>query len=205
MELIIVRHARPLRDDNSPDPDLAELGRQQAELVAERLATEPITHVASSSMARASQTAAPLAERRGLVVEQRDDLREIDEHRGAYVPAEQITPDHEIVTSFLEDETAIFGGPEAFARFKTQIVGAFDDIVMSNRGGTVAVFCHSGVMGVYLQHLLNLASPFAIVIDYTGIVRVTASSSGIRTVRSVNETGHVFHLLRKIGSESVDG
>jgi len=31
--------------------------------------------------------------------------------------------------------------------------------------------------------------------DYCGIMRVTASAKGFRTVRSVNETGHVRHLL----------
>jgi hypothetical protein len=31
-------------------------------------------------------------------------------------------------------------------------------------------------------------------VDYCGIMRVTASSSGIRTLRSVNETAHLRHL-----------
>jgi hypothetical protein len=50
------------------------------------------------------------------------------------------------------------------------------------------------VAAVYLQVLLGHDDPFAVMTDYCGIMRVTASSTGIRTVRSVNETGHLRHL-----------
>jgi hypothetical protein len=42
--------------------------------------------------------------------------------------------------------------------------------------------------------LLDHDDPFAVMADYCGIMRVTASTTGIRTLRSVNETGHLRHL-----------
>jgi len=43
--------------------------------------------------------------------------------------------------------------------------------------------------------MLGHDNPLALLSDYCGIMRVTASAKGFRTVRSVNETGHVRHLL----------
>ncbi|PRP93057.1 bifunctional RNase H/acid phosphatase [Enhygromyxa salina] len=90
--LLLVRHAQSknnlsnarireeLRDDpermhaeaaraREPDPDLSELGRAQAERVAEHLApilSEPRSLLVSSPMRRALQTATPIAARVGL-------------------------------------------------------------------------------------------------------------------------------------------
>ena len=50
------------------------------------------------------------------------------------------------------------------------------------------------VASVYLQTVLGHDDPFALISDYCGISRVTASSTGIRTLRSINETAHLRHL-----------
>jgi broad specificity phosphatase PhoE len=83
---------------------------------------------------------------------------------------------------------------DGYEPFRERVRSAFDSIVEANRGGRVAVYCHSMVAAVYLQVLLGHDDPFAVMVDYCGIMRVTASSSGIRTLRSVNETGHLRHL-----------
>jgi probable phosphoglycerate mutase len=59
----------------------------------------------------------------------------------------------------------------------------------------VVVVCHGMVMSVFLQAILGHDDPFRLMHDYCGILRVTASPNGIRTVRCVNETTHVRHLL----------
>lgn len=202
MELILIRHARPGRDENSADPPLTDLGLEQAARVGERLKIEPISHIVSSSMQRAAQTAAPLAEALGLQVELRDDLRELDEHRGEYIPAEEMKMTDEFMDAFKEDPLLVFGGKEQHETMKVMITAAIDEIVAQHRGGTVAVFCHGGVIGTYLQVLLNQEVPFFIQMDYTGIARLTCSSKGMRTIRSINETGHVFELLKRWGSEA---
>ena len=50
------------------------------------------------------------------------------------------------------------------------------------------------LLPLYLQTVLGHGDPFALISDYCGISRVTASSTGIRTLRSVNETAHLRHL-----------
>lgn len=197
MELVVVRHARPEAetrgDGGRADPPLSDLGRRQALATADLLAGEGVDHVVTSTMRRAVETAAPLVERLGLEPEAIEGLEESDRHRSLYVPAEEMGHDHEIVQEFLADRESVFGGD--YPAFRGRVVEAFDGIVDRNRGRTVAVVCHGMVMGVFLQTILGFEDPFRITHDYCGLLRVTASSTGIRTVRCVNETAHVRHLL----------
>ena len=196
MELIIIRHAQPEAQDlgevGPADPPLSALGVQQAAATAALLATEGVSHVVTSTMLRAVQTGRPLADLLAITPETIDDLKESDHLRSSYTPAEEMDADHEVLRAFLDDPMSMFS--DGYEAFRDRVRSAFDSIVERNRGGTVAVFCHATVTGVYLQALLGHDDPFAVMTDYCGIMRVTASSTGIRTVRSVNETGHLRHL-----------
>ena len=196
MELVIVRHALPesdKRDDGPADPPLSPLGLRQAEATANLLATEGVDHVVTSTMQRAIQTGRPLAERLGLIPERLESLKESDYRRSSYTPVEEMDADHEIIREFLDDPLSMFA--DGYEAFRDRITTALDAVVADNRGRTVAVFCHAMVVGVYLQTLLGLNDPFAVMADYCGITRVAASSTGIRSVRSFNETGHLRHLV----------
>ncbi len=196
MELIIVRHALPeseKRDDGPADPPLSPLGLQQAEATADLLATEGVDHVVTSTMQRAIQTGQPLADRLGLTPEHLGDLKESDYRRNSYTPVEEMSADHEVIREFLNDPLSMFA--DGYEAFRDRVTVALDAVVTHNRGRTVAVFCHAMVVGVYLQTLLDLNDPFAVMADYCGITRVAASSTGIRSVRSFNETGHLRDLV----------
>ena len=65
------------------------------------------------------------------------------------------------------------------------------DLSAANPGRTVAVGCHGGVVSAYLSHVLGIDSVLFYEARYTSISRVAASSSGHRTMRSVNELGHL--------------
>jgi len=196
VELIIVRHALPesdKRDDGPADPPLSPLGLRQAEATANLLATEGVDHVVTSTMQRAIQTGRPLADRLGLTPERLEGLKESDHRRSSYTPVEEMDADHEVIREFLDDPLSMFA--DGYEAFRDRVTVALDAVVAGNRGRTVAVFCHAMVVGVYLQTLLGLNDPFAVMADYCGITRVAASSSGIRSVRSFNETGHLRHLV----------
>ena len=199
----MIRHARPVRDEapegGSADPGLADLGRLQAEATADYLTEEGIDHIVSSSMKRAVRTAEPLAERLGLAVEILDDLRESDHRSRIYVPAEEMERDDPSVAHYFDadadiNETIFLDGYE---EFRERVERGFERVIRTNRSRTVAVFCHGMVTGVYLQILLGIDDPLSLLVDYCGITRVVASSTGLRTVRSVNETHHVRHLLER--------
>ncbi len=202
MELVLVRHARPVREvaveGGSADPALAELGCQQAEATAEYLLSEGIDHVVSSSMKRAVQTAEPLAQRLGLGIEKLDELRESDHRARAYVPVEEFSRDDPATAHYYDQDAdlsdTIFS--DGYPQFRERVERGFEKVIRANRSRTVAVFCHGMVTGVYLQILFGTDDPLKLLVDYCGISRVVASSTGLRTVRSVNETHHVRHLLQ---------
>lgn len=195
MELLVIRHALPeaeVRSDGPADPPLSALGLQQAEATAEFLADETVDAIVTSTMRRAIQTGQPLADRLGLTLKRLDGLKESDHRRSNYTPAEDMDADHEVVREFMEDPLRMFS--DGYEPFRDRVQKTFDDIVAAQRGRTVAVFCHSMVASVYIQTLLGHDDPFALISDYCGISRIAASSTGVRTLRSVNETAHLRHL-----------
>lgn len=82
--VITIQHCQSVHHTNGmigswTDWGLTELGRQQAGCIAERLGAELVGQplkLYSSDLKRAAQTAAPLAERLGVAVEYREELRE---------------------------------------------------------------------------------------------------------------------------------
>jgi 2,3-bisphosphoglycerate-dependent phosphoglycerate mutase len=195
MDLIVVRHGLPERTDDSHDPELSAAGRRQADATAAFLAGERVDHVVASPLARARQTAEPLATRLGLAIETVDGLAEIDPFGGAYVPAEEMELDHHVTEAFLADKYSLFERAGGFEVFRAGVLDAFDGVIGRNRSRVVAVFCHGMVMGCYLTTLIHHDDPFVLNVDYCGIARIRAASNGIRTPLSVNETGHLRDVI----------
>ena len=198
MELLIIRHARPVAEirsegEGSADPPLSPIGIKQAAATAEFLESQGIQQVVSSTMTRAIQTAEPFSILSGLKTETIDDLKEADFDRNSYTPVEEMDSDHPFIKEYLENPESIFGGD--LEGFRKRTTNAFNYLIEEYKSSIVAVFCHGMVMGVYLQSLLGHDNPVALQPDYCGITRVTASSSGLRSIRSINETSHVRHLL----------
>ena len=82
MKLLLIRHGETAGNRQRyigwEDIPLNDTGRAQAAALAAALADEPLGRVFASPLVRARDTAAPLAEARGLAVEVREELKEID-------------------------------------------------------------------------------------------------------------------------------
>ncbi len=197
MELLVVRHALPLRrqtTDGSPaDPPLGELGIRQADRLAEWLADEHLDALCVSPMVRARQTARPVAERTGLDPVVVDGVAEFDRHADAYVPMEELkATDHDAWLA-LVDNGGLLPGQDPI-EFQRTVVDALEEVVAQHRGRTVAVVCHGGVINAWAAHVLGLAEPFFFEPRYTSINRFACSSRGHRSVSSLNEIGHLRGL-----------
>lgn len=199
MQLLLIRHALPERvhtDAGPADPALTAEGRAQAERLPGALAPYPVARIVSSPQLRAQQTAAPLAQDRGLTVDIDKDLAEYDAELAHYIPI------HEAKDAAPEAYARILAGylPEFVDAdaFRARVLGALDRIVeASDHEDTVAVVAHGGVINVYLQHLLGLERPLTFPIEYASVSRVLFSRTGKARPASVNETGHVRDLLRR--------
>lgn len=194
MELLLIRHARPVRidgGDGPADPELAPEGLAQAEQLAEWWAPHGIDAIWSSPMRRARETAAPLAQATGLSVETDPGLQEFDAHLSFYVPIEELANDAEALRKLMTEWLSPEAEQERRA-FRELVVTTVDAIVARHQGQRIAVVCHGGVINAYLSHLISLESTMWFEPAYTSVSRALAGRH--KQLVSVNETPHLATL-----------
>ncbi|MCU1364649.1 MAG: hypothetical protein JWN39_288 [Ilumatobacteraceae bacterium] len=194
MELILIRHALPVRRElleGVADPELSEAGVLQARFLADYLAVESIDAVIASPLRRAIETAQPLAARLQLDVEIVDGVSEYDRKSSEYVPIEELKAANDPRwQQMLADDWS--DREETREHFCARVISAVDAIVEQHRGRRVAVVCHGGVINAYLARVLGIADSVGFFYpNYTSIHRVMAARSGQRQIVTVNETAHL--------------
>lgn len=193
MELLLIRHGRPQRafSENGPaDPSLDDSGLRQAEALAKWLATEQIDALYSSPLARALETAQPVAEATGLQPVVAEGIAEWDRDASAYIPTE------ELKEAAPDVWDALAGGDwEALGidlpAFIHRVTSSLDEIAGSHPGERVAVVCHGGVINTFVARVLGIDQVLFFNPDYTGISRLLVSRQGLRSLLSLNETAHL--------------
>lgn len=188
MEILLVRHAEPVRivdADGPADPPLHPRGLEQAARLTEYLADEPIDAIFSSPLQRALQTAEPLAASHGHEVVIDDELAEYDRDSTTYIPIEELKASGD-ERWFAMVEGAYREGvdPEVFAR---GVVGAVERVIEAHPGGRVLVVCHGGVINTYIGHILGIDRALWFEPRYASVHRVAASRSGVRSIVTINE------------------
>lgn len=190
MELILIRHALPLRversDGEPADPPLGSEGRSQAQRLAHWLAAEGFEALYTSPLRRARETAAPLEAALGLSARVEAGLAEFDRDDPVYVPLEELKrSDPERWRALIDNGFYLEGDAEAF---RGRVVDALERVIGAHPGGRVAVFCHGGVVNAWLSHVLGLERIFVFEPAYTGVSRFQAARSGERSLVSLNES-----------------
>lgn len=198
--LILVRHAESAAAvegepfelvEGHGDPPLSEDGREQAELVCERLAAEPIDAIYVSNLQRTSQTAAPLARRLGLTPIVDRDLREVylGEWESGLFRKKVVERDPIAVRMAQEERWDVIPGAEPAADFGRRTRDVVQRIAAAHPDQRVAVFAHGGIIGEMMSQATR-SRPFAFSPDNTGISQlVVAPDRWI--VRRFNDTSHL--------------
>ncbi len=190
MDLLLIRHALPVRiedGDGPADPELSDEGWRQAGALAAWLADEAIEVMVVSPLRRAQETAEPLASLLELEVATVDGLAEFDRNAPWYIPIEELkAADDPRWHAMIAGDWDL--DPDEFQR---SVVEAVDGIIADNPGRTVAAVCHGGTINAYLSAVLGLDKLMFFVPDYTSVSRVRASRSGPRSLVSLNETAHL--------------
>jgi 2,3-bisphosphoglycerate-dependent phosphoglycerate mutase len=190
MDLLLIRHALPVRidgGDGPADPELSDDGWRQAGALAAWLADEEIEVMVASPLRRAQETAEPLATLLDVEVSTVDGLAEFDRNAPWYIPIEELkAADDPRWHAMLAGKWDL--DPDEFQR---GVVEAVDAVIDANPGRTVAAVCHGGTINAYLSAMLGLDQLMFFFPEYTSVSRVRASRDGARSLLSVNETGHL--------------
>jgi broad specificity phosphatase PhoE len=192
VELVLVRHALPVRRENTDgpaDPELSEAGHEQARRFATYMAEESVDAIYTSPLKRAMQTAEPLAGLTGLTPSIVAGVAEWDQHSNEYIPVEELK-----ATNDPRWREMVDGGwnvEEDRTEFHNRVLDALEGVIGSNPGRKVIVTCHGGVINEYLAHILGIKDKQFFYPNYTSIHRVAASSRGHRSILSINETPHL--------------
>ncbi len=196
MELLLIRHAEPVRIaegevEGPADPGLTERGTDQAERLGAWLAVEGVDAIVTSPLRRARETAAPLAAALGLQPEIDEGVSEYDANAGSYIPIEELreTKDERWFAT-IEGRWADVGGIDPH-EFQARVIRAVEALIARHMGGSVAVVAHGGMINVYLAHVLGIDRLLWFHPEYTSISRVRAARSGERSVCTLNETAHL--------------
>jgi probable phosphoglycerate mutase len=188
MELLLVRHARPLRVesvDGPADPPLSPLGQRQAAALAAWLADPAsgrIDAVYTSPLRRAAETAAPVADALGLDARPEPGLAEYDAEALAYIPIEELQAAGDPRWTEL---------PPDIEGFQARVMDGVDRLCAAHATQRVVLVCHGGVINVIVSSVLGLGASMLFLPGYTSVSRVLVASSGPRSLASLNELAHL--------------
>lgn len=197
--LIFIRHGQSTwnavrRWQGHSNPPLSESGRQQARLLARRLAAWKIDHLYASDLLRAAETAEILGESLGI----RPIIDPVWRERGLG-DAEGLTSE-EIAIRFPEVWAArrvwpMIGipGSEAHKNVIERATHGCAGLLARHTSETVAIVSHGGMILTTLVHLLGLppsGHSLLTVGNNTSICRITIEDGHARLI-SLNDAAHL--------------
>jgi alpha-ribazole phosphatase len=137
---------------------LSAEGIRQAQEVAKYLSGEPISHVYSSGLRRAVDTAHIVAEPHCLHVQAVEALAEMDFGDLEGLRYEQIQQEYpECFESWLTRPAETqFPNGESFTQMSVRVFDAFDLLLSRHRNQSIAVVVHAGVIRMILGKALSI-------------------------------------------------
>jgi probable phosphoglycerate mutase len=170
---------------------LADEGRRQADIAAERIAAvKRVDAVYSSPLERARETAAPIAKARGLRTRVDRGLTECDfgEWTGAELKSLMKLPEWNTVQR--APSTFRFPDGESFTEMQTRMVSTLDRLRAEHVGGTIVCVSHADTIKAAVAHALGTHIDLfqRIVISPASVTVITWGPGG-PAVLAVNSTG----------------
>ena len=157
-ELILVRHGQTVHNvagiaQGWNDSDLSELGRDQVQRLALRLAAMQPTSLYSSTLGRALSTAQAIADATGLPIVPLDDLREMS-YGGwegkSFLDVRRV--DEEIYQRWISEDEARCPDGESHADVRRRIERALSGV----EGARAVVVTHGTAIRISATALLNV-------------------------------------------------
>ena len=185
---------------HTPTP-LSELGHRQAEATARALAAERVTALYSSDLLRAVQTAEPLARATGLEIIKTAALRERSVGLMEGLTFEEAAAAHpeEYAALLRRDFEHVLAGGESYRQLLDRAASQLDRAIEEHRGGTLALFSHTGTICILALHLMGALDaphlkPVWLSTSNCGVTRFSIEHGGLIRIKALNDTRHLAGL-----------
>jgi len=204
MTVILVRHGESEGNirrvmQGQLDLPLTDAGREQARLVAARIASMPVAAIYASPLSRAFETAEVIAGHHGLAVHPVEDLQE-----GAWGEAQGLTWP-EVITRWRVDDgralAEVIPGAEAAGALRSRAARAIDALLDRHEHDVAVCVSHAGTIAQLIAHLIGMPEGHLPRLS-TGNTAVTVveGAASEPVIRMLNDmchlAGHVdpFHM-----------
>lgn len=161
-KLLLVRHGKiSLQKEDrywgSTDIPLDDTGKKQAEQIRDYLAKEKITHVYSSALSRARETAEIIAALHGLDVKECPELNEFNFGYAEGLTYREIEKLHPSVAEEMERmDNVSFPGGESLGKFHTRVKTFLKRLEQHKPQDAVVIVAHGGSLRMLICSLLGL-------------------------------------------------
>jgi len=198
LHLILVRHGETEwnvqgRYQGESDVPLSDLGKLQAELVAERLVDQKIDAIYASDLKRALKTAKIIAEKHSPKIISEPRLRELK-----FGVVEGLTFDQaeaqypNMVSAWLDDFNNTPEGAETIQAFNARIVSLLESLRQEHNGQVVLLVGHGGSLSEILRVVLGLSREkrWYLEMENASLSEVLIAEDYI-SLRRLNDTCHL--------------
>jgi len=202
VQVILVRHGQTAWNREQVfrgrmDLPLDETGRRQAEALRDALAGDPISRIVCSPLARAVETARPLAERLGIELQAYPALADLDfgHWQGMTVAAVKEQYPELFAVWQSAPEQVHFPGGGNLDEAADRAFSALQRLAAGNEHGALVVVAHRVINKVLLCRALGLeTSAFWQIKQDTACINRLSLDAGRWVVECLNDTCHLRHL-----------
>jgi probable phosphoglycerate mutase len=205
--LYLIRHAQSQgntgEDLTTGDPDLTEVGYEQAKRLGERMKETKLDVIYASPLRRTQETAFAIADQMGLEVIPRHDLVEVQMGRADLdIRTLPEIEQAEIARRIVEDGTwDAFPGSEGSAVARKRCQTAIDEIIAAHPGQRVAVVCHAGFIQTYVSVVLDHPRDYIFYPFNASIASIRAKGDR-RVIWRLNDVAHLADMPAGFGGIS---
>lgn len=198
--VLLIRHGRSADvvpgSIESADPDLHDVGVEQAIALGSRLAGLSLAGIYSSHLKRAFHTAQHVAHHHNMSVGIHEDLEEVrlgDWSHGEF-RRRAAERDAEFMAWYATGRWDGIPNAETDEQFRTRVATRIDALATQHIGQTIAVVAHGGVINAYLAASLQTHRSLWMKVENTSITTVNVNLTS-KSVLSINDSHHLYDHL----------
>ena len=204
--VLLIRHGQSQgnaegRFGGHTETPLSPKGRAESRRTAHTLASESFSAIVCSDLARAIETASPLAKLAGLELHTAEAFRERSVGVMEGLTFEEAAAQHaeQYAALLRRDFEHVLLGGESYRQTLDRASRKLDELVEQYKGGRIAIYTHTGTICILALHIMGALDapelkPVWIASRNCGISRFDLRDDGFVRVLGINDTRHLENL-----------